>query len=111
MTALIFWMMFIAVFSLMPLDSRSPDFLPQQDKLFHILAYAVLSWLIFAVKSNQAKVSALCWSAGIAIFYGCVIEGLQALVNTGRYFEYFDIIANIIGSFTGSLVYYFTRKN
>ena len=44
------------------------------------------------------------------IIYGIVIENAQAFLNTGRYFEYFDIIANIIGSLLGSLVYHFIRQ-
>ena len=103
--------MITGIFSLVPMDNAGPEMFLYQDKIWHFLTYAILSWLIFKVISgNQLFVYAIIMAALLSSLYGVFMEVLQALVNTGRYFDYFDIIANIIGSLTGSLVYYFTRK-
>jgi len=46
----------------------------------------------------------------LSICYGILMENLQYALNAGRHFDYFDIIANIIGAFTGVLLFYFKEK-
>ena len=98
------------VFSLIPLDSNGPELIPHQDKLIHFICYGVLSYLAL-IAMSQGLINNLYFKAILfAILYGIGIEIAQALLNTGRYFDYFDIIANIIGSLIGSLVFYLIRK-
>lgn len=83
------------------------------DKLAHLIIYAVLSFFIAwgIKKSLMRKKLSLKLLAMIFLFtsiYGIGIEVLQKSISTGRHFEYYDIIANIIGSFIGLL--FFIRK-
>jgi len=108
--ALIIWSLLIAVFSLIPLQSSGPEIIPHQDKLIHLICYAVLAYLALMAFGQKGGQSIYLKLIVGCIIYGIVIEIAQALLNTGRYFDYFDIIANIIGSLTGSLVYNFFRQ-
>jgi VanZ family protein len=48
---------------------------------------------------------------GLCSAYGVLMEIMQFAFFKGRYFEVLDIIANIIGSFTGLFVFkYFINK-
>jgi len=111
--ALIIWCLFIAVASLMPLGSDSIDLIPYQDKWIHWFCYTVLAYLggksLGSGRFQNNKWLLLTVLIG-ASAYGFVIECLQGLFNTGRHFDYFDIIANIIGSMMGSLIYYLKRQ-
>jgi len=99
------------VFSLIPLESNGPELIVHQDKLIHLICYAVLSYLALTAIGKSSIIRLYFWSILFAILYGIGIEIAQALLNTGRYFDYFDIIANIIGSLLGSLVFYLIHKN
>ncbi len=63
-----------------------------QDKIHHILAYAIFTLLAWRIAATQAHVWYL--AGGIA-FYSAVIEVLQHF--TGRTMSLLDIVANIIG--------------
>ena len=104
--ALWVWIVIVTTLSLMPDDGVEIDLFPHQDKLVHFIFYFVLTILIRTnLKSNQNifHIAAIV----IAILYGVVMELIQEGFISGRHFDYFDIIANIIGSLGGSCVYYF----
>jgi len=109
--ALTIWSLVIAVSSLIPIQSTGPEWIPQLDKLIHVISYAILAFLaLLALRSKSQK--GRFWLVIICvILYGILIECAQAMANTGRYFEYFDIIANIIGSLIGSLIFFQISKN
>lgn len=106
---LIIWMLLIGVLSLIPLGSGGPDLIPNQDKILHFISYALLAWLMYHCFSAGSMRYPMIVALIMSILYGLLIEVLQGIVNTGRCFDYFDIIANIIGSLAGSFMYYFTR--
>jgi len=87
------------------------------DKLGHLVIYAVLSVLTLAGASKSPRISLTKSNelliVGVCSVYGFLMEILQFACFPGRYFEVFDIIANIIGSFTGLLVFKFfiTKKS
>ena len=109
--ALILWSSLIAVFSLVPMESSGPELFPHEDKLVHLLCYAILTLLMCRVADSIVSGSKyILLALMFSISYGIIMECLQASLNTGRHFDYFDIIANIIGSLTGSLMYYLLRK-
>ena len=108
--ALIIWSLLIAVFSLIPLESSGPELMPHQDKLIHMICYAVLAYLSLLAFGKNEGFEKYLKGLIFCIIYGIVIENAQAFLNTGRYFDYFDIIANIIGSLLGSLIYHFIRQ-
>jgi VanZ family protein len=97
----ILWAICIAVLSLMPaaqlpkieLDLLAPD------KLAHAFVYGVLTILLFwAFAKNQPlrwPIIRRCMIASAG--YGILLEWAQYAFFPSRYFEVYDIIANIIG--------------
>ena len=78
----------------------------EADKIAHFGVYFILSscllWAFFKQKrwSGQFIFLAILISSS----YGILMELAQYLIFPGRYFEFFDIVANIIGSI-GSLIF------
>lgn len=75
----------------------------QVDKLVHLIFYFVLCMLVYFSgirewKRVQAPRKWLWSSVMIASFFGLGIEILQSNLNTGRYFDTFDVLANTIGA-------------
>ncbi|WP_456437789.1 VanZ family protein [Psychroserpens sp.] len=67
------------------------------DKIYHFLAYAILTLLLFNyIVITNVKLNILL-SAGIAIIYGIIIEVLQATVTDFRTPDYYDVLANTAG--------------
>lgn len=87
------------------LDLMSPD------KLAHALVYMILVVAIYwGLSKNKALntkniIMAIC----LGSFYGILMEVAQYLFFPGRYFEFLDIIANIIGSIASLLFLYFFK--
>lgn len=73
--------------------------IPGFDKFVHFVMYMLLCFLLLkSIKGKNMQVLALC------ICYGILMEMLQFLISTGRSFDFFDIIANIIGANVGALL-------
>ena len=110
----IIWSVFIAVVSFIP-NSSLPDIklnLLQPDKLAHAAVYffltATLLWGFWKEKRLETKTIWL--SFGISCVYGILIEGAQYAFFPGRFFEFYDIIANVIGALIGLIVAFFLIK-
>lgn len=73
-------------------------------------AYGVLAWLTLwsLIKSGQ-KIKSVIILSGI-IFYGAIMEIIQLKFFPYRSFEILDIVANIIGSFVGYLLFKYFKK-
>lgn len=80
------------------------------DKIYHFLAYAVLTFLLFNYLISTSIKRKLLSSVSIAVIYGIIIEGLQATVTDFRTPDYYDIIANTAGAFIMAFLLY-TFKN
>jgi len=82
------------------------------DKLAHAAAYFVFcSSLVFGWHhSGRAVFSTLQLGLLVSISYGILMEILQYSFFPYRYFEVWDIVANIIGSVSSVLVSYFFIK-
>ncbi len=106
-----FWTVFIfwaSVTSVKTLPSFSFELLIQPDKLAHLTVYAILVVLtLWGLKKSVKQVPTkwVGWTFCLGILYGFFIECVQYTFFPGRYFEIFDIIANIIGCLTGILLY------
>jgi len=79
------------------------------DKIGHLTFYGIFSFLIaygyFKLPQTAIKkglVNTLIISSG----YGLAMEIMQYSFFPNRYFEVLDIIANIIGSFVGILLFH-----
>lgn len=78
-----------------------PEIPVSPDKLGHFVAYGLLTWLIFLGFQKQNK-----WTVGIAVWtvvgvslYGILLEFVQWAFFPHRFFEVWDMIANITGAF------------
>lgn len=68
--------------------------------MYFILTILVLSAHLFrGIKINKIFLLALCF------LYSIVIEMLQSFMKLGRYFDYYDIFANLIGIIIGFLIF------
>ncbi|PJX22684.1 hypothetical protein CAP47_06545 [Psychroflexus sp. S27] len=78
------------------------------DKLYHLIAYASLSFSVaLHYRNYKEKNISLKDFSGIfflTILFGIVIEVLQESLTTYRTFDYFDILANTLGSFIGLVI-------
>lgn len=83
-----------------------------RDKLAHAGVYCVftglLGWGFYRRDAISWRNAVL--SAGISALYGLGIEGVQYAFFPHRFFELWDIIANIIGSIAGLFALKFFLK-
>lgn len=83
------------------------------DKIGHFGIYGIFTFLLlsgFLSTSSKWKEKGVQIALSISILYGIGMEVTQYAFFPGRYFEYLDIIANIIGSFIGLLFFNFLMK-
>ncbi|WP_396145126.1 VanZ family protein [Flavobacterium sp.] len=83
-----------------------------KDKYVHFLFYLVfvLLWFLFIIRTkyvNSAKLKSLIF----AVSYGIIIEICQGLYTTTRTPDVYDVLANSIGAFTGTLILDIFYKN
>ena len=76
----------------------------QADKLLHLLAYGILTFLWIYVLNGKGRAQSIRTSLIIAISFGIFLECAQYGFFTGRRFEFLDIIANIMGAVIGEWV-------
>jgi VanZ family protein len=106
------WSLVIFILLCIPGDEMSKGFLflPHIDKLVHFALFAFFAFLWGEAKpfhNNQKKYSSsLIFISGTV--YGIGLEFLQQLPFISRSFDYYDMIANSIGS---SLIYFFRTKS
>jgi VanZ family protein len=82
------------------------------DKFMHISCYMLLFFLMivgamkqYGLGRKRYKVLGIVFT--VCLFYGIIIEILQPLVSSDRIFDYFDVIANLIGCIFGIFLYNF----
>jgi VanZ family protein len=106
------WTLFIIISSLLPsafVKIQMLDSIVGSDKYLHITVYAIAAviWLISLGKVKVGERVVL--FSGLCLM-GLIIEILQITINTGRFFEWYDALANCIGVFAGFVVYNFLFK-
>lgn len=83
------------------------------DKIFHFLAYSLLTFLWFGTflfKFNFKEKKAITYAAIISIIFGIVIEVLQEVLTTYRAMDIYDVIANTSGVLLTVLVIVLKKK-
>lgn len=79
------------------------------DKIIHIGMYfglsLVLSYGFYYSQKIVSKKRLLLITFIISSLVGVLMEILQSTITSSRSFDYFDIIANIIGAFIGSALF------
>jgi len=111
LTITVIYAIFVFYLSVQPITEETPEWFPYQDKVFHVMLYAIFSFIL-AIGMRQGKKQYLVktvfyMSFVISFIYGFFIEICQIFVPT-RSFEVLDITANSIGSILGVTVAIFS---
>lgn len=80
------------------------------DKIYHFLAYAILTLFLFNYVISTTIKHKILFSAGVAVVYGIIIEVLQATITDFRTPDYYDVIANTTGALFAILLIKFKNK-
>jgi len=94
------------VLSLLPDPPEIPGGFQFADKLAHLFAYLVLSFLVFASFFEGKRVGTalitVMIAAALCVVFGGLIEILQ--IFTGRQPELWDLVADLIGAVCGAFI-------
>lgn len=77
------------------------------DKIFHSLAYFILTFLLyitFYYKYRVNKTKAVIYAILISIIFGIIIEVLQGTLTATRDSDILDVFANTLGAVLASIV-------
>lgn len=98
------WALIILALSISP-GIQLPETGISTDKVGHLAAYGLLNWLVLrALKRTGMLSSKAIWAAIILVSaYGVLLEFVQWAFFPYRFFELWDMIANI----TGAVLSYF----
>lgn len=88
----------ITILSFISLNSVPDLGFDYQDKIAHSLIYMVFTFFWFNFFRQIQLPKALITAILFAVKYGIVIEVLQGSLTDSRQFDYYDIVANIIGA-------------
>ena len=80
------------------------------DKLYHATAYIIMGFVWGVHLMHQSKRNYILLSFLIGALFGIIIELLQVTLTSYRSFDFFDIIANILGLCLG-LIFVSLSKN
>jgi VanZ family protein len=108
------WTILIIIGSLLPsafIKIQALDSITGSDKILHITMYALAAyfWLnsIEKVTSGSKVIQIII----LLNLLGFTMELLQSKITSGRFFEWYDAIANCIGTILGLMVYFLVNKN
>ena len=77
------------------------------DKIFHFLAYCILTFLWFGAFKfhfNLIKRKPLVYAAIVSVVFGIIIEVLQETLTESRTLDVYDVLANTFGVIIAVLV-------
>jgi VanZ family protein len=103
MLFLILWFGFILISSVMPVSGPKAD-LPA-DKIVHFVFYGITSIFLFRHFVKKSTPIRACYmSVVLASTYGAAMEVVQYFLPY-RSFSLEDMVANVLGAFSGCLLY------
>lgn len=113
--ALISWILFISILSLVQLNVSAMPKVSMADKMVHFTFHFILAGLLFIniLLHYPKKVlnKIIIYSALISFFYGIAIEISQHIFTRNRHADVNDILANSIGCMISlSLLYLYHKK-
>lgn len=94
---------FIWILSLAPIGKHVPQPIKGSDLIYHAIAYAALAFLFLKGFPSQLKKVII-----LLFLQGVLVEVIQPY--TGRYFEWWDMVANSIGIAVGLGVYFISTR-
>ena len=107
----ILWTIGVTVASLASLKNMPAISIPGNDKTAHFVFYFVFFVLWYFglkrfIKYNKFDVILVL----ITLFYGICMEFLQAQITSNRQADFYDVLANSFGTFSGFLtILFYTR--
>ena len=109
----IFYSLALAAVSLIKLKNVPDVGVEFGDKIFHFLAYSVLTLLWFSTfifKFKAVVRRAIMFSGLFSIVFGIILEALQGSVTAYRSFDVYDIIANTLGTLFTMLILIVSKR-
>lgn len=109
----VIWALFILVLTLTPGKSVPDISLFSYDKLGHGFVFFVLAFLLISgfyqslISSSKHRAASV--GVILSVLYGLSLEVAQSMVPD-RSMEFYDALANTIGSFLGLAVFYIRIK-
>ena len=100
----------LAILSLLSNDDVPHFGAKNEDKIFHLIAYAILTFLWYKVCATFKFKSAITLAIIGSIAYGIILEVLQGQFTVGRDSSFMDVVANSIGVAIVSLFLTFKKK-
>ncbi len=108
------WLLVVTGLSVTP-GMQLPKFeLLSTDKLGHLAAYALLTWLLLWAYNRSTGLRPG-WKTGLVMFtfstcYGILMEFVQGTFIPGRFYEVDDMIANATGAALAWGIFSFSLK-
>lgn len=97
LTLLVTYLLTILVLSFISLGDVEIVDEDLDDKIFHAIAYFVMTMLYYNYASNTKLKPVILITAIFCFCYGLAIEFFQPILNTSRVFDLYDIAANTLG--------------
>lgn len=98
---------------LVPIKNKENSnlFWEHTDKLVHFFMYLVLvSLLLLTANAQTLKSKGVVIIVCCAVIFGMIIEVIQELMNLGRHFDFFDLLANLMGVIFALIGYFLWKK-
>ena len=102
----------LTIVSLIKLNNLPDTGISFADKIFHFLAYALLTIFWFAAFSlgfSMKKKRAMFIAVVSAILFGIIIEVLQDTITESRALDVYDVLANSLGALLASVILFFNN--
>ncbi|TJY32534.1 VanZ family protein [Pontimicrobium aquaticum] len=81
-----------------------------EDKIYHLLAYAVLCFLWYKAFVSLNSAYPITFALMLCVIYGIIIEVLQGQLTVTRDASIMDIVANSLGAAIVSLILTLRKK-
>jgi VanZ family protein len=109
----VFYSVVLATVSLIRLNNLPDIGIDFGDKIFHFLAYCLLTYLwfnAFFYSFKFKKKQAIFFAVIVAILFGILIEVLQDTLTVSRALDIYDVAANTLGSLLASIALWFKNN-
>ena len=109
----VFYSVVLATVSLIRLNNLPDIGVSFGDKIFHFLAYCLLTYLwfnAFIYSFKFKKKQAIFFAVIVSILFGIIIEVLQDTMTVSRALDIYDVAANTLGALLASIALWFKNN-
>ncbi|WP_420458951.1 VanZ family protein [Neolewinella sp.] len=79
------------------------------DKFAHFTAYAIFAVLLSFSIGGRSVLIPTATAVTAAALFGVLMEVLQGIAGTGRFYDPVDMVANLLGAIFGGVIYALLR--